>query len=141
MQTVLTSAFYYSCFLFLLHSFPCKILTKNTEQLSFPKPVLFVPIISLLLMRYIRSQFLFYVLIRCSTTAFRFFDSIVFPILLLKFKSIKLNLPILFSFHLFFLWSEFDKIYIETATRFVVSNFFEKKRKNKKNGFGSMHFC
>ncbi|MBR6817923.1 MAG: hypothetical protein IKM86_04915, partial [Acidaminococcaceae bacterium] len=58
-----------------------------------------------------------------------FFNSIVFPILLSKFKSIKLNLPILFSFHLFFLWSEFDKIYIETATRFVVSNFFEKKRK------------
>ena len=67
-----------------------------------------------------------------STTAFRIFDSIVFPILLLKFKSIKLNLPILFSFHLFFLWSEFDKIYIETATRFVVSNFFEKNEKTKR---------
>ncbi len=43
-----------------------------------------------------------------------------------------MNSPILFSFHLFFLWSEFDKIYIETATRFVVSYFFEKNEKTKR---------
>ena len=72
-----------------------------------------------------------------------FFNSIVFPILLSKFKSKRFKLPILFSLHLFFLWSEFDKIYIETATCFVVSYFFEKnaKRKNKMNGLDSMHFC
>ena len=51
---------------------------------------------------------------------------------MLKFKSIKSNSPILFSFHLFFLWSEFDKIYVETATCFVVSYFFEKKAKTKR---------
>jgi len=59
---------------------------------------------------------------------------------LLKFKSVKSNSPILFSFLLFFLCKEFDKIYIETATCFVVSYFFEKNRENKMNGLGSMHF-
>ena len=66
-----------------------------------------------------------------------FFNSIVFPILLSKFKSERFKSPILFSLHLFFLCKEFDKILIETATRFVVSNFFEKKQKN---GFSSKLF-
>lgn len=87
--------------------------------------------------RRINPLILFYVLSRGSTTAFRLFGGIVFPILLLNFKSARFKSPILFSLHPFFLCKEFDKILIETATRFVVSNFFEK---NQKNGFVSMLF-
>ena len=67
-----------------------------------------------------------------------FFNSIVFPILLSKFKSERFKSPILFSLHPFFLCKEFDKILIETATRFVVSNFFEK---NQKTDLIQCFFC